>query len=216
MAWLSDFFYYLFHIDSYLVAVVSAYGGLAYAVLFAIIFCETGLIIVPFLPGDSLLFAAGSLSAQEGQPLNMQLLLVLLVSAAVLGNKANYLVGRAIGPRIFSARASWFFHKRYLEKAHAFYAQHGGKALIISRFLPIVRTFVPFIAGVSEMKLRDFTFYNLLSAILWVGGLLGIGHWFGQLPLVQRHFSVALYGVIGVSLLPGLLLFAYRKWRPSS
>lgn len=205
---------YLLHIDTYLMAFVSAYGTWAYVALFAIIFCETGLIVLPFLPGDSLLFAAGSLAATE-QGLSVQTLLILLIAASILGNKLNYLIGRAIGPKVFNAKDSWLLNKKHLLEAHDFYEKHGGKTIIIARFLPIIRTFAPFVAGVGYMSLRQFTFYNIVSAILWIGSLVLAGYFFGQLPIVRDNFSIVVYGIIAISLLPPVLAFTYKKLRPT-
>jgi membrane-associated protein len=202
---------YVLHIDTYLIAFVSTYGLLTYIALFAIIFCETGLIITPFLPGDSLLFAAGSIAANASHALSIQVLFVILTLASILGNKLNYLIGRAIGPRIFSVNRSWLLNKKHLEEAHQFYEKHGGKTIILARYLPIIRTFAPFVAGVGYMSMRKFTFYNIVSAILWIGSLLGAGYFFGALPFIKENFSIVVYGIIALSLLPPILAFVYRK-----
>ena len=206
-----DLLQYILHIDTYLIAFVSTYGALTYVVLFLIIFCETGLVVTPFLPGDSLLFAAGSIAANTSGALNIQLLMMLLILASILGNKVNYLIGRAIGPKVFSAKSSWFFNKSHLEEAHRFYETHGGKTIILARFIPIIRTFAPFVAGVGYMSLRQFSFYNIFSAFLWVGGLLSAGYYFGRLPIVRDNFSIVVYGIVLVSLLPPALAFIYKR-----
>src|SRR5579862_261759 len=193
---------YILHIDSYLISFVSQYGFWAYFVLFAIIFCETGLVVTPFLPGDSLLFAAGSIAANVQNGLNIQLLFISLIIASILGNKLNYLIGRSIGTKIFLTKHSWLINKKHLERAHSFYAKHGGKTIIFARFIPIIRTFVPFIAGVAQMQLRQFTFYNILSALLWIGSLLGSGYLFGTLPFIKQHFSIVIYSIVAISLMP--------------
>jgi membrane-associated protein len=182
-----------------------------YAVLFAIIFCETGLVITPFLPGDSLLFAAGSLAANTSSTLNIQLLFVVLILASILGNKLNYLIGRALGPRVFSANQSWLLNKKHLVEAHRFYEKHGGKTIILARFLPIIRTFAPFVAGVGYMRLTQFSFYNVISAILWIGALVGAGYFFGSLPFIKNHFSIVIYSIVLLSLVPPLCAFIYKK-----
>jgi membrane-associated protein len=202
---------YLLHIDTYLLAFVSNYGALTYMVLFAIIFCETGLVVTPFLPGDSLLFAAGSIAANANNALSIQILFLLLTVASILGNKVNYFIGRQVGPKIFSGTHSRFLNKKHLETAHQFYEKHGGKTIVLARFLPIIRTFVPFVAGISNMNLSMFTLYNFFSAILWIGSLLAAGYFFGALPFVQEHFSIVVYGIIAISLLPATLAFFYRK-----
>lgn len=206
-----DLLQYILHIDTYLIAFVTHYGALTYLVLFLIIFCETGLVVTPFLPGDSLLFAAGSIAANSNEALNIQLLMFLLLLASITGNKLNYLIGRAIGPRIFSARSSWLFNKKHLEEAHQFYERHGGKTIIMARFIPIIRTFAPFVAGIGYMGIRQFSFYNIISALLWVGGLLGAGYFFGSLPIIRDNFSLVVYGIIFISLLPPAFTFIYRR-----
>lgn len=206
-----DLLQYLLHIDTYLVAFVTNYGALTYAVLFLIIFCETGLVVTPFLPGDSLLFAAGSIAARASDSLNIQLLMILLILASILGNKVNYLIGRAIGPRIFSAPSSWFFNKKHLQEAHQFYERHGGKTIILARFIPIIRTFAPFVAGIGYMSLRKFSFYNILSAFLWIGTLLSAGYYFGGLPIIRDNFSIVVYGIVLLSILPPAFAFFKRR-----
>jgi membrane-associated protein len=213
---------YLLHIDQYLIAFVSLYGIWTYVVLFMIIFCETGLIILPFLPGDSLLFAAGSIASNPNQVLDIKLLFLLLVIASVLGNKINFIVGKLIGPRVFqyanrinskekTRLSKFFFNPKHLIDAHQFYEKHGGKTIIMARFVPILRTFVPFIAGVCEMNLSKFTFYNILSSLMWIGSLLAAGYYFGNLPSVQQNFSLVIYAVIIISLLPPFFMYLYRK-----
>lgn len=202
---------YILHIDTYLFAFVSTYGVWTYAALFTIIFSETGLVIVPFLPGDSLLFAAGSIAANPNSALDIKLLFILLVIASILGNKLNYLIGKAIGPRVFSGTHTWLLNKKYLEQTHLFYEKHGGKTIVFARFIPIIRTFAPFVAGVGAMNLKQFSIYNIASALLWVGSLLLAGYFFGTLPFVKEHFSLVLYGIIIVSvLLPILPAFAAK------
>lgn len=203
---------YILHIDIYLMNFVAAYGIWTYAVLFAIIFCETGLVVTPFLPGDSLLFAAGSIAANPSSSLSIQTLFAFLLIASILGNKLNYLIGRFIGPKIFQSKKTWIFNKKHLLEAHAFYEKHGGKTIILARFIPIIRTFAPFVAGIGYMKVRTFTFYNIVSAILWIGVLLGGGYFFGKMPFIQQHFTLVIYGIIGISLLPTIFaLFVRRK-----
>lgn len=208
---LHQFMDFILHIDTYLNVFVSTYGFWTYFMLFLVIFCETGLVVTPFLPGDSLLFAAGSIAAQPDNSFNAIILFIILLAASILGNQINFLLGKFIGPRVFSAKESRFFNKKYLHQAHAFYAQHGGKALILARFIPIVRTFAPFIAGVSAMKLSLFIRYNILSALLWIGSLLALGYCLGSLPIVKEHFSLMIYGVIIVSLLPAIITILTQK-----
>lgn len=212
MANLQSIFQALLHLDTSLISFISAYGFLTYAALFAIIFCETGLVITPFLPGDSLLFAAGSIASASNHLLSIQLLLVLLILASILGNKVNYLFGKAIGPRVFKTN-TWLLNKRHLLEAHHFYEKHGGKTIILARFLPIIRTFAPFIAGVGYMEWHRFAIFNIVSAILWVGSLLGIGYLFGNLPFVKNNFTVVIYAIILLSLLPPFLTFLAHQFR---
>ena len=205
----------ILHLDSYLISFVAAHGMWTYLVVFTVIFCETGLVVTPFLPGDSLLFALGSLAANVHTPLNILILLPLLAFASILGNQVNYLIGRAIGPKIFSVKRSWLFNKKHLEEAHQFYEKHGGKTIILARFIPIIRTFVPFVAGVSYMSIHLFNLYNLSSAILWIGSLLGMGYFLGSLPFIKENFSIVIYGIIVLSLLPPILtLVSHRIIKP--
>lgn len=208
---ITQLFEYILHIDTFLIAFVTHYGIWTYFVLFLVIFCETGLVIAPFLPGDSLLFAAGSISANAHQALNIQILIITLIFASILGNKINYLIGRLIGPRVFSAKKFRFLNQKYLQEAHLFYETHGGKTIIIARFLPIIRTFAPFVAGIAYMNITQFSLFNIVSAVLWIGSLVGAGYFFGSLPFVKNHFSIVVYGVIALSLLPPLIAFFYRK-----
>lgn len=211
METIQQLFQYIIHIDIYLVAFVAAYGVWTYAALFAIIFCETGLVVTPFLPGDSLLFAAGSIAAQSGSDINIQLLFILLCLAAVLGNKMNYTIGRMVGPRIFRAKSSWLLNQRHLEEAHRFYETHGGKTIILARFIPIIRTFAPFVAGIAAMSLRSFTIYNLVSGILWTGTLLGAGYFLGSLPIIKDNFAIVIYSIIAISIMPAVFAAISQK-----
>lgn len=211
METLQSLFDIILHIDTYLISFVATYGILTYIVLFMIIFCETGLVIMPFLPGDSLLFAAGSIAANASHALNIYVLFALLSIAAILGNKVNYMIGRLLGPKVFAAKKVWLLNKKHLEEAHRFYEKHGGKTIIIGRYLPIIRTFAPFIAGVGYMNLREFALFNVLSGLLWVGSLLAAGYLFGALPIIKDNFSLVVYGIIALSLIPPLVAFIYRK-----
>lgn len=211
MELLQQFLQYVLHIDVYLNSFVATYGALTYIVLFAIIFCETGLVVTPFLPGDSLLFAAGSIAANEASGLKIQTLLVLLIIASTLGNKLNYTIGRILGPKVFSAKSSWLLNKKHLTEAHAFYEKHGGKTIIFARFIPIIRTFAPFVAGVGSMNLRQFSLYNIVSAIIWIASLLSAGYFFGSIPLIKNNFTVVIYGIIIISLIPAVTTFIFRK-----
>ena len=200
MELLAFFWDLLVHLDRHLGELVAQFGPWVYAILFAIIFCETGLVVTPFLPGDSLLFVAGGLAALWG--MNVHLLVVLLVAAAILGDAVNYAVGRYLGRHLFTDRTSRFLNPRHLERAHAFYERHGGKAIVIARFVPIVRTYVPFVAGMAEMSYPRFAFYNVAGALLWVVSLCYAGYFFGNLPFVRQNLTLIIFGIIGVSLLP--------------
>jgi membrane-associated protein len=208
---LPHFIDYILHIDVYLNAFVSTYGFWTYLALFLIIFCETGLIIAPFLPGDSLLFAAGSIAAQSENSLNSMLLFALLVAASVLGNQINFIIGTHMGPRVFRAKNSLLLNKQHIDNAHQFYNQHGGKTIVFARFLPIIRTFAPFIAGVGKMNILHFSLYNVFSAFLWIGSLISLGYFLGSFVAVKEHFSLVIYGIIACSLLPALWAFCRKK-----
>lgn len=211
MHYLHQFIDHILHIDVYLNTFVSTYGFWTYFALFAVIFCETGLIVTPFLPGDSLLFAAGSIAAQSDNSFNILILFGLLFIASMLGNQINFLIGRALGPRIFSADESWLLNKKHLHETHAFYEKHGGKTIILARFLPILRTFAPFIAGIGTMKVLHFCLYNLISALLWIGSLLSLGYFLGSIPVIKANFVLVIYGIIFLSLLPALLTLISKK-----
>ena len=197
------------HLDRHLAALLQQYGAWVYVLLFAIIFCETGLVVTPFLPGDSLLFIAGALAAGGG--IDVHVLALVLVAAAVLGNTVNYSVGRFIGPKVFQWEDSRFFNKRALERAHAFYEKHGGKTIIITRFVPVLRTFAPFVAGIARMTYLNFTAYNVAGALAWVLLLLYAGYWFGNVSFVKENLTWVILGIIAVSLLP--LAFEYLRHR---
>ncbi|KTD12113.1 DedA family protein [Legionella jamestowniensis] len=212
MEQLHPLLHYILHIDSYLLSFVSTYGTWTYLVLFTIIFCETGLVILPFLPGDSLLFASGSIAAHVDSSLNIFLLFALLVLASIAGNQLNYLIGRKVGPQVFSSNSSRLLNKKHLQKTHRFYEKHGGKTIIMARFIPIIRTFAPFVAGIGYMSHSQFFIYNLASAALWIGSLTGLGYFVGGLPIVKNNFTLVIYGIIVLSLLPPVFTFFYRKW----
>ncbi|MCW8444435.1 DedA family protein [Fluoribacter gormanii] len=208
---LNSIFDYIIHIDVYLNTIVTTYGFWTYLLLFAVIFCETGLVVTPFLPGDSLLFAAGSMAAQAGNPLNISILFFLLFFASVLGNQINFMIGRLLGPRIFFADSSWLLNKKHLQETHAFYEKHGGKTIIFARFLPIIRTFAPFVAGIGSMRTLHFSLYNLVSALIWIISLLSLGYFLGSIPLIKENFSIVIYSIIFISLLPPIITLLSRK-----
>ena len=184
----------LLHVDRHLVSFISQNGAWVYVVLFAVIFVETGVVVMPFLPGDSLLFIVGALSAQGA--MNVELAIATMLAAAILGNQSNYAIGRWFGPRVFHWENSRWFNKQGFERAHAFYERWGGLALVLGRFLPFVRTFAPFVAGVAAMSRRRFTFFDITGGVLWVGGVTIIGYLFGNLPFVQRHLDHILWSMI--------------------
>ncbi|HWK10112.1 MAG TPA: DedA family protein [Vicinamibacterales bacterium] len=202
----------LLHVDKHLLDFVAAYGAWIYGLLFAIVFAETGFVVTPFLPGDSLLFAAGALCATGH--MNIYGTIALLAAAAFTGNAVNYAVGRAIGPRAFHSGAvsERLLNPDYLRRAHAFFEQYGGKAIVLGRFVPIVRTFVPFVAGAASMSTAAFMIYNLAGALGWVALCTMAGYWFGNIPVVRNNFSLVTIGIVLVSLLPmGIELLRHRR-----
>ncbi len=209
MALLQQFVDYFLHLDVHLGELIRAYGGWTYGILFLIIFVETGLVIMPLLPGDSLLFAAGTFAALGD--MNPWALTGLLIVAAVLGDGVNYHIGRYIGPRAFSGQIR-FLKIEYLEKTQAFYERHGGKTIILARFIPIVRTFAPFVAGIGTMSYRRFLAYNVVGAVVWVTGFVWLGYAFGNIPAVKERFSLVILGIIGISVLP-IAIELFKGWR---
>lgn len=197
---MAEFVDFLLHAENHLRTFIEHHGFWVYVLLFAIVFCETGLVVTPFLPGDSLLFAVGALAAQG--LLAWEIVVPLLLVAGILGDSVNYSIGKFIGPRVFQFESGWFFRKEYLLKAHAFYEKYGGRAIILARFVPIVRTFAPFVAGVGTMNYGRFFAYNVFGAILWVGIFVGLGYFFGNLPFVKENMKVVILGIIVVSVLP--------------
>ncbi|MDO2949325.1 DedA family protein [Aeromonas simiae] len=191
---------FILHVDVHLRELFENYGIWVYAILFLIIFCETGLVVTPFLPGDSLLFAAGALTV--GSVLDVHTLATVLIIAAVLGNVVNYTIGHFFGEKLFQNPHSKIFRRDHLEKTSAFYARHGGKTIIITRFLPIVRTFAPFVAGMGAMTYKRFLAFNLVGGFLWVMSFVYAGHFFGNLPVVRKNFTLLIFGIIVISLLP--------------
>jgi membrane-associated protein len=189
------------HLDVHLAEFVGRYGLWVYALLFAIIFAETGLVVTPFLPGDSLLFAAGAIAATGA--LDIRLLFFLLAGAAILGNTVNYSVGHFIGPRVFRADETHpLLNRQHLDRAHAFFEKYGGMAVVLTRFVPIIRTFVPFVAGAGAMRYSAFALFNIVGGVLWVGACLGAGYAFGNVPVVKNNFSLVAIGIVAVSLIP--------------
>ena len=199
----------ILHLDEELSALSNSLGGWLYVILFAVVFCETGLIITPFLPGDSLLFAVGTLVALPEAGLSLPLMFVLLTVAAIMGDAVNYRIGRMIGPKIFRSEKSRLLNRDHLLKAQRFYERHGGKAIFLARFVPIIRTFAPFVAGAGRMNYIRFWMFNVSGAIIWVGLFLVGGYVFGNLPIVKKYFSLVMLGIIVVSVLP----IAFEWWR---
>jgi membrane-associated protein len=199
---LAQFMDIVLHLDKHLAVLVQQYGLWIYGILFVIIFSETGFVVTPFLPGDSLLFVAGALAALGEGGMDIVVLMGVLTTAAVLGNTVNYQIGRFLGPKVFHWESSRFFNKAALLKTHVFYEQHGGKTLVISRFLPLFRTFAPFVAGIGSMSYARFTFFNLIGALAWVVSLCLAGYWLGNLPWVKANLSVIIVGIILFSLVP--------------
>lgn len=195
---------FVLHIDDHLVEIVNNYQTWTYLILFLIIFAETGLVVTPFLPGDSLLFAAGAIIAKPETDLNIYFMCVLLITAGILGDMVNYHVGKYVGPKAFSGKIK-FLKKEYLDKTQNFYDKHGGKTIIYARFIPIVRTFAPFIAGIGTMTYSRFSSYNVVGAILWVVSFLFLGYFFGGLPIIKDNFTLVIFAIIVLSVLPPLL-----------
>jgi len=202
----------LLNLDHYLNQIINDYGTWTYLILFAVIFCETGLVVTPFLPGDSLIFMLGALAA-SGE-INLVAIGLVLITAAITGNVVNYHVGRWIGPRVFAGEEVRFFNREHLLRTHAFYEKHGGKTIFLARFIPIIRTFAPFVAGIGGMTYTRFQLYNISSSAVWVLLFLGGGYSFGNIPLVERNFTLVVFGIILVSLLPAF--YAFLKQRLAS
>lgn len=190
------------HLDAHLNEAIAAFGPWIYLILFLIVFCETGLVVMPFLPGDSLLFALGALAATENAVLEYRLLAVTLVSAAILGDNCNYIIGRKVGPRVFSREDSRWFHRRHLMATEQFYEKHGGKTLIVAKFLPIIRTFAPFVAGVGRMQYHRFFSFNIFGGLFWVMSLLTAGYYLGNIPALKKHFELVVVSIIVISMMP--------------
>jgi membrane-associated protein len=195
----------LTHLDKHLAAWGTSLGGWLYVALFAIIFAETGLVVTPFLPGDSLLFAIGALCTVEGMPLNVWVITPLLIVAAILGDAVNYSVGYKLGPAVFRSERNWLFNKKHLLKTQNFYERYGGKTIIIARFIPIIRTFAPFVAGIGKMSYRRFFAFNVIGAVVWVVSLVTVGYVFANHPFVKKQFHLVIFGIIFLSILPAII-----------
>jgi len=214
---LTELFIYLFdiflHLDKHLGALIQSYGNWTYLILFTVIFCETGLVVTPFLPGDSLLFAVGTFSALEY--LDVYKVSALIFIAAVLGDTANYHIGKYLGPKVFHYENSRIFKKEYLDKTHNFYEKYGAKTIVIARFAPIVRTFAPFVAGIGKMSYLKFLVYNAAGALLWVVIVVGAGYFFGNIPVVRKNFTLVIMAIIVISVLPGVWEYLKARRRKS-
>ncbi len=205
----------LFPPDGAKIAAITGQSGLwLYILLFTIVFCETGLVVTPFLPGDSLLFALGALAAQTDSPINLALLIVVMIFAAVLGDAVNYAIGKKLGPKVFKYEQSWFFNKKHLLKAQEFYEKYGSKTIILARFVPIVRTFAPFVAGIGLMRYRQFFVFNVVGAVAWVLICVLSGYWIGEIEFVKKHFELVLIAIVLISVLPMAFEFV-MAWRRS-
>jgi membrane-associated protein len=198
------------HLDKHLVAIVQNYGVWTYLILFLIIFCETGLVITPFLPGDSLLFATGAIAAMGD--LNIYSLAGLLMVAAILGDTVNYAIGKYIGAGIYKAKKLWVIKREHLMKTHAFYEKYGGMTIIFARFMPIIRTFAPFVAGIGEMSYLKFVSYNVIGGITWVALFLSAGFFFGNVPAVKKNFTLVIMAIIFISILPPIVMYIKEKY----
>jgi membrane-associated protein len=205
------------HLDRHLNAWAEQLGPWLYVVLFAIIFCETGLVVTPFLPGDSLLFAVGALAATPGSPIDVVFAMILLCAAGILGDAVNYAIGKRVGPVVFSSERSRLLNREHLLKAHRFYERHGGKTIIIARFVPIIRTFAPFVAGIGEMGYARFAAFNVVGAIGWVASFTVAGYWFGNQEFVKRNFQYVILAIIVISVMPAVIEFvrARRAKKPA-
>ncbi|WP_428897305.1 membrane-associated protein [Parelusimicrobium proximum] len=199
------------HLDQHLNVWAASAGGWTYVLLFTIIFCETGLVVAPFLPGDSLLFAVGALAATPGSPINLVFVMVLLFVAAILGDFVNYHIGKFLGPKVFKSEGGVFFNKKHLMSAQAFYDKHGGKTIILARFIPVLRTFAPFVAGIGAMSYPRFLSYNIIGAFIWVVLFTIGGYLFGNVPVVQRNFHIVIFAIIIISCIPGVIAYINAK-----
>jgi membrane-associated protein len=203
MELINQFIDLILHLDKHLVELLQQYGTWTYAILFLIIFCETGLVVTPFLPGDSLLFAIGTLSAQGG--LDIFLTFILLSIAAIIGDTVNYWIGYQVGPKVFTSETSRWLNRKHLQRTHEFYEKYGGKTIIIARFMPIVRTFAPFVAGIGRMSYGKFLLYNVVGGIVWIGSFLIAGYWFGNIEIVRQNFSLVILAIIVISVMPAVV-----------
>lgn len=200
----------LLHLDIYLDLMIKTMGHWSYVILFLIVFCETGLVVTPVLPGDSLLFAVGTFAALGS--FDLSLLILILTIAAIAGDTVNYWIGNYLGPKVFQGEGTRFLNKKHIQRTHQFYEKHGGKTIIIARFIPIIRTFAPFVAGIGSMDYRKFIAYNVIGGIVWVVSLTLAGYFFGTIPVIKGNFTLVIIAIIIISILPGVIEFI-RQWR---
>lgn len=212
MTWIKDFIQYILHLDDVLPVLAAQYGVWIYAILFLVIFCETGLVVTPFLPGDSLLFAAGAVAAAAPDSMNVHYLVIILIIAGILGDGVNYHLGAALGHKVRNGNR--FIKKEHLDRTHAFYEKYGAKTIIFARFVPIVRTFAPFVAGVGEMSYRKFFTYNVIGAVVWVVSLTYLGYALGNVPIVKKNFELVILAIIVISLLPAVIEVIRARFFP--
>jgi len=211
MGLLSQLIDFVLHIDAHLDLIIQDYGLITYVLLFVIVFCETGLVVTPFLPGDSLLFAVGAFAARGS--LSLPVALAVLAAAAILGDTANYWIGAVVGPKVFHRENVRFLNRKHLERTHEFYERYGGKTIVIARFVPIVRTFAPFVAGIGKMTYGHFLSFNVIGGAAWVLGFVMAGFWFGNIPVVKRNFTFVIFAIIIVSVLPAVIEFFRQRAR---
>ena len=214
MELIKDFIEILLHFDKYLDLIIRSYGTWTYVLLFLIIFCETGLVVTPFLPGDSLLFAAGTFAALGS--LDVGLLIILLSVAAIAGDNVNYWIGHFIGPKAFNKEKSRFLNKEHLDRTHQFYQKYGGKTIIIARFIPIIRTFAPFVAGIGRMTYKRFTIYNIFGGIAWILTFVLGGYFFGNIPFIRKNFKLVILAIIFISIMPAIIEFLRQRYKTES
>ena len=209
MDMLLNFIDIFIHLDQHLSLLIQSFGGWAYLIVFLVIFCETGLVVTPILPGDSLLFGLGAIAAMGA--LKVEWLFVMLSIAAIAGDTVNYMIGHYVGPRVFARESGRFFKKEYLERTHRFYEKYGGKTIIIARFVPIIRTFAPFVAGIGSMTYSRFIVYNIVGGISWIAHFIFGGYYFGNLSIVKRNFTLVIFAIILISILPGVIEYVRQR-----
>lgn len=209
MDMLLNFIDIFIHLDQHLSLLIQSFGGWAYLIVFLVIFCETGLVVTPILPGDSLLFGLGAFAAMGA--LKVEWLFVMLSIAAIAGDTVNYMIGHYVGPRVFARESGRFFKKEYLERTHRFYEKYGGKTIVIARFVPIIRTFAPFVAGIGSMTYSRFIVYNIVSGISWIAVFIFGGYYFGNLSIVKRNFTLVIFAIIFISILPGVIEYVRQR-----